>query len=57
MAHGAIAGAASMSKKKRNAPKMLKGTKKGVKAMGHMMDREMNTPQSAGPWGMRLRVN
>lgn len=57
MAHGGVAGAANMAKKKRSAPKVLKGTKKGVKAMGHVMDREMNTPQSAGPWAKRIYVN
>lgn len=55
MAHGAIAGAASMSKKKRTAPKVLKGTKKGVRA-SHRMDREMNTPKPGGPWGERIHV-
>lgn len=39
--HGAVAGAASMSKKKRHRPKVLKGKT-------HKMDRETNTPRSGG---------
>lgn len=54
--NGGVAGAANMSKRKRHAPKVLKGAKKGVRERGHRMDREMNTPPHGGPWGERIYV-
>lgn len=45
--HGAIAGAASMSKRKRHNPKVLKGKK-------HKMDREQNTPPAGGGGPTRI---
>lgn len=48
--HGAVAGAASMSKRKRANPK---AGKRGRGDAGHKMDREMNTPRPGG-WAKRV---